>query len=130
MCVRAWEDTGILTVRVQLSLRGLGHPGELPGGGDPGLLVLPFQERRRGCQAALVTGLGIEVSFLPFLGTGFWFLAKIGLLKTPTGPPKERQLRRDGGGGGRWTQAQENLTFISFALSAPVTYVERWGTSI
>lgn len=59
LCVQAWEDKGILTVRVQLSLRGLGHPGELPGGGDPGWLVLPFQERRRGCQAAVVTGLGI-----------------------------------------------------------------------
>lgn len=60
VCVQAWGDTGILMVRVQLSLRGLGHPRELPGGGDPGLLVLPFQERRRrGCQAAVVMGLGI-----------------------------------------------------------------------
>lgn len=78
----------------------------------------------------MVTSLEIEVSFLPFLGTGFWFLAKIRLLKTPTGLPKGRQLRRDGGGGGRWTWGQETLTFISFAVSAPVTYVERWGMSV
>ena len=45
VCKRG-KTTGILTVRVQLSLRGLGHPGELPGGGDPGLLVLPFQAAR------------------------------------------------------------------------------------
>lgn len=115
---------------VQLLLRGLGTSWRTSWRRRPRVVGSAFPVEEEGCQAAVVTSLEIEVSFLPFLGTGFWFLAKIRLLKTPTGLPKGRQLRRDGG---RWRQVDVgsgDSHVISFAVSAPVTYVERWGMSV
>ena len=88
VCKRG-KTTGILTVRVQLSLRGLGHPGELPGGGDPGLLVLPFQERRRGCQAAVVTSLELRPPFCLSWELAFGLWPRSGYSRHPLDPLRE-----------------------------------------